>query len=626
MASAERQTTSTTPLATNGSTVSLPTSLAISRHRGPPPTLSLHSLRPFHPSGNSLNSDGSSYLSPPILTPSIMSPPPRSEAEDYWTSHASHSNKKRHLHRGGSALRLSPFDIDDHVGQNSAATPRKGVVVATTPTTKEREGSNDTDTILTKLLSRADEPQKHGSFPPQATPTSIPGQAQYDGNKQQPATSPEKGSDSPAMTSLRRLSQGGVQKPYIGSSMAEGVSESLSGAIKSIFTTSENSSRTRKQSIADEAAPDTTGRRRSSAFRDGNRRQPKKDEPKPAAPGLSIPAVITLRKATGLFAPDSPNIAPTDAQAEHSPRLPKDFASASTISSLIAFNSRQSSDQRRLTGAHNEAQPRKRSTVSGRGIEFSVSTPSSIGWKTMDDQVDDWAAAPATTVADLYPSPAILTSARKSFSSAGSSERRVSVVEIKSRKSVHRVIWCEDDHSSSSGTPSDDASPREATAGDASDLPSSSENSPPHSASSNSQPSSRQSLRAPLHEEQFAPDVLVESEANTPPKLVEPRPGGQMFKWSWGMNDRTPVEEMGMEDDTARPPITADEYQPEGTSLISSSIPRLMVPEDEEPTNAFHEVESSEAGDRSAFTRSHWLNSHIIRRAATKMEASWPEQ
>ncbi|KAI4198839.1 MAG: hypothetical protein LQ346_002687 [Caloplaca aetnensis] len=534
-----------------------------------------------------------------------MSPPPRTEAEDYWTSHESHGSKKKHLQRGGSTLRLSPFDIDDHVGENSAATPRKGIVAATTTTTKEREGSNDTDTILTKLLSKADGPQRHGWFLPQATSTSIAGQAQHDGNKQQPTTSPEEGPDSPAMTSLRRLSQGGVQKPSIASSRAEGVSESLSGAIMSIFTISEPSSRTRKQSIGDGAAPNTKGRRRSSAFRDGHRRLPKKDEPKPAAPGLSIPAVITLRKATGLFTADSPNVAPTDAQAEHSPRSSKDFAGASTISSLIAFNSRQSSDQKQVTGSHNEAQPRKQSTVSGKGIEFSVSTPSSIGWEPMDDQVDNWAAAPATTVADLYPSPAILTSARKSFSSTGSSERRVSVVQIKSRKSVHRVIWCEDDHSSSSGTSSDHATPRELIGGDPSDLPSSSENSPPHSVSSNSQPSSRQSLRAPLHEEQFAPDVLVESETNTPPKLVETRPGGQMFKWSWGMDDETPVEVMGEKDDTAKPPITADEYQPEGTTLISSSVPRLMVPEVEEPTSAFDEARIERRGsfmlDPSAF-------------------------
>lgn len=519
-----------------------------------------------------------------------MSPPPRNEAEDYWTSHASHVSKKRHLHRNSGALRLSPFAIDDHVGQRPAAEPRKAMVPATTTTAEKRGDFDDTNSILTKLFPPVDETQRHSSSLSQVAPTPVPGQAQLEGNDQQPIAVPEESPESSAMASLRRLSEAGVRKPSIGPSMTQEISDPLSGAIRSNSKPTETSPQIRKQSVGDPVVSNSNGRRRSSAFRDGHRRRPKKDEPKPAAPGLSIPASIILRKATGLFSVDAPNLSTTDAQAEQPPKSPKNPASASTVSSLIAFNSRQFSNQERVEGSQSGNQPRKQSIVSAQGLQFSVSTPSSSGWGIMDDQVDDW-AAPAVTVANVYPAPAILTSATKTFSPNGSSERRVSVVQIKSRKSIHRVIWCEDDHSSSSEASSDHANPTEVTGGGQANVPSSSENSPQSSPTFDSQPSSRQSLKAPLHEEeQFPPEMLVESGEYTPPKLIGPRPGGQMFKWTWGMDDEMPVQAAEEENDAARPLITVDRYEHEGTVFASSYVPQLMVPDnDEEPTTALQE-------------------------------------
>ncbi|KAL8756330.1 MAG: hypothetical protein Q9184_004539 [Pyrenodesmia sp. 2 TL-2023] len=590
MASPERDATSSTILATNGSTISLPASLATTKRRLPGPTLSLKSIRPFHSPGSNLGSEGLNYLSPPILTPSLMSPPPRNEAEDYWTSHASHGSKKRYLHRNNGALRLSPY-IDDHVGQKSAAESRKGNVPPTTITTEKRGDFDDTSSILTKLFTAVDETQRHGWSLPQVASTSMPGQAQLEGNDQQPFALPEECPESPAMASLRRLSEAGVRKPSIGPSMAEEISDSFSGALTSNFKPMETSPQTRKQSIGNSVASNGNGRRRSSAFRGGHRRLPKKEVPKPAASGLSIPASIVLRKATGLFSVDTPDVSTTDTQTEQPPQSPKDLASASTISSLIAFNSRQFSDQERVEGSQSGNQPRKQSTISAQGLEFSVTTPSSSGWGTMDDRFDDW-AAPVITVADVYPPPTILSSATQTLTPNGSTERHVSVVQITSRKSVHRIIWCEDDQSSSSEASSDRASPTELTVGEPADVPGSSENSPPRSATLNSQPTLRQNLKAPLHEEeQFPPDVLVESGEDTTLKLIEPRPGGQMFKWTWGMDDETPVEAAEEGNDTAWPLITADKYEHEPSVLASSSVPQLMVPdEDEEPRTAPHEA------------------------------------
>ncbi|KAL8925405.1 MAG: hypothetical protein Q9208_003497 [Pyrenodesmia sp. 3 TL-2023] len=526
-----------------------------------------------------------------------MSPPPRNETEDYWTSHASHASKKRHLHRNSGALRLSPFDIDDHVGPRSTAEPRKAAVPTTTTTAEKRGDFDDTSSVLTKLFPTVNETQRHSSSLSQVAPTPMPGQAQLEGNDQQPIAVPDEGAESSAMASLRRLSEAGDRKPSIGPSMTQEIWDSLSGAIRSNSKPTETSPQIRKQSIGDRVVSHSNGRRRSSAFRDGHRRRPKKDEPKPAAPGLSIPASIVLRKATGLFSVDALNLSTTDAQAEQSPKLPKDLASASTVSLLIAFDSRQFSSQERVEGSQSENQPRKQSTVSAQGLQFSVSTPFSSGRGTMDDQVDDW-AAPAVTVATVYPAPAILTSATKTSSPNGSSERRVSVVQIKSRKSTHRIIWCEDDHSSSSEASSDHANPTGISGGGQGNVPSSSENSLQSSPTFNSQPSSRQSLKAPLHEEeQFPPDVLVESGEYTPPKLIEPRPGGQMFKWTWGLDDEMPVQAAEEENDTARPLITVDKYEHEGTVFASSYVPQLMVPDDdEEPTTALHEANIERKG------------------------------
>lgn len=513
-----------------------------------------------------------------------MSPPPKQETEDYWTSHASHGSKKKHQNRAEGASRLSPFRSSDQYVDDSAAEPRERSISETMSSTKMQGEARNTSSMMSKLFAATDEPQEYGWFAPRIATQSSRSEPQRKLSDDIPNAPPEDINETPAITSLRRLSAIAVRRPPDGSPITDATSNPLSSAIKSLLKTGKADSQTRKQSIGDQSI-----RRRSSAFRDGDRRRPKHDDAEEAVSGLAIPAVITVRKPTGLFQWGAGHeSAALSKQTEEAADPREGLLSSPTSCCLIAFDSQQIDSQR-------QAQVRKHSVVSTKGVELAGTTPGPNDPNSTGPLQQD-SAAPAITVANIYPSPAILVSPIKVSSPIGIPERRFSVVQINSRKSVHQVIWCEDDSSGSNGTSSDPISPTEGTIAGSVKIPSSSENSPVDRSAEDSKAGSRRKLKDMLHEEgSFPPDVLVDNENDTPVNPTGSRPQGQMIQWSWGIETGTPVKSTDG-DDAAKPSKKANEAQNVAPPAFASSVPQLMIPDEEEPTTALPEVAIARRG------------------------------
>ncbi|KAL8655124.1 MAG: hypothetical protein Q9210_001071 [Variospora velana] len=515
-----------------------------------------------------------------------MSPPPRHEAMDYMTSRG--TKKKNHT-RGASTL--SPAGGTGQRVQSPAIEPPDIDIAGSVQSIKQPEEVGGTvSTTISKTLTLTDELQEHLSLVPQAAVPSLYDRPQASGGLPDKASSIES-LGSPAVTALRRLSEVGLRRQSTGSPYALGLSNSLGGTIAWFKPSAEAIPQPRKQSMDGEDTSRSKARRRSSAFRDGNRRRPEKDNAKAAAPGLKLPATITLRKATGLFNTDTNADAKSDAVSDESPTSRNDSPESPTSCALIAFDSQQLDNPGQTSTSHHDAQIHKHSVISIKGLELAVKVPAANG----STSVRSWqqaGAAPVVTVTDVYPSPAILASPIKTTSFTDLPERRFSVVKIHSRKSVHRVIWCEDDGSCSNGASSDPVSPTgETSAGSVKSI-SPSENSPVRTLSA-SKVVSRQSFESTSYSEHsFPPKVLMESECNAPSSMSNLHPEGQMFQWLWGAD-------LGSLETTAEPSNNAERPSQSASKLgsakenppaVVSWVPHLMVPDDEEPTAASGEL------------------------------------
>ncbi|KAL9017029.1 MAG: hypothetical protein Q9185_005631 [Variospora sp. 1 TL-2023] len=497
---------------------------------------------------------------------------------DYMTSHG--SKRKNHT-RGAS--RLSPAGVTGQRVQSPAIEPSDIDIAGSAQSIKQPEEVRGTvSTTKTKTLTLTDEPQEYLSLAPQAAVPPLYDRPQASDDLPDKVSSIES-SGSPAVTALRRLSEAGLKRRSTGSPHALELSNSLGATIEWFRSSAEALSQSRKQSMGGEDTSRSNARRRSSAFRDGNRRRPEKDNAKAAAPGLKLPATITLRKATGLFNTDTNADAKSDSVSDESSR--NDSLDSPTSCALIAFESQQLDNPRQISTPHHDAQIRKHSVISMMGLELAVKVPAANG-STPFRSWPQAEAAPVVTVTDAYPSPAMLASPTKTTSSTDLPERRFSVVKIHSRKSVHRVIWCENDGSCSSGSSSDPVSPTGKTSAGSVKSISPSENSPVRTLSA-SKVVSRQSFESTLHgEHSFPPNVLTESESNAPSSMSNLHPEGQMFQWLWGADLGSPGATAEPSNNAERPPQSASKLGSvkEKPSAVASWLPQLMFPDNEELT------------------------------------------
>lgn len=491
----------------------------------------------------------------------------------------SHGRRKNHGH---GVSKLSPAGVRAQKSQISAIEPPERGTAGSAPSTEKPKEVSGAPSTISKDFAWTDEPQQYGLWAPQANVTPLHNQAHLSSGPPNSAASIES-PGSPAVTSLKRLSEVGIRGQSDGSPHALGLSHPLESTIEWFKPSSEAISKPHEHSADNQNTSRGTGRRRSSAFRNGDRRRPEKDIDKAAVSGLKLPATITLRKATGLFATNTISDATSDTVSDESPTSRHDSLDSPTKCALIAFDSQQFDDPVQITTPYYESQSRKNSVVSVKGLELGVKAPTANGPKT----TSSWqqaGAAPVVTVADIYPSPAILASPIKTTSSTDHPERRYSVVKINSRKSVHRVIWCEDDGSCSSGASSVPVSPTAETPAESVESISPSENSPGRTLSASRVISRQNSERTLFVQHSFPPNALVENESNAPSSGTTFHPEGQIFQFLWDADKGSPKAnpELNKPFQSASQRRSQEEYLPE----MVSWVPRLMIPDNEEPTAA----------------------------------------
>ncbi|KAL8810414.1 MAG: hypothetical protein Q9223_002442 [Gallowayella weberi] len=517
-----------------------------------------------------------------------MSPPPRHEAEDYLNSHALHGGKKKHHSRPGALSRFSEpvgntqvlqsFPVErqdeDATPETALSTDKASVVAGAGSSSKPK---------LSNAINQTELGWPGWSPSPSIAP--VPNDQRFYNNAgPQPMALPEKTGESPALESLRRLSHHG-DDTIRESAHPDNPWQPLRGMLESMFTSSDTgTSSNRKGPVEDQAAPQQGLRRRSTAPSERERRRPRKNGTSAAIPGLEIPASITLRKATGLFQLGA-GAASTSGPATADPLDDREEStSSSPTCTLIGFDSTHSRDTDQAKEEEEVIITRRSSMVPPHVLELLASTSEQKGLGKPESRRQSLAAT-AITVARVLPSPAILASPIRNPLPTIELDPRISVVQIKSRQSLHQIIWREDDSpSSSSGTSSDSSSPMRSGS---TPLLESSEDAPVQGSADNSMTNTRENLVLPLaNEPHQSEDAVVGAEEHVASDVVKSRPRAQMLQWSWGVAEDAPYDPMDSSDAAKSShgllgvPNGSKEDSRHATS---SPLPQLFVPNDDEP-------------------------------------------
>ncbi|KAL8913949.1 MAG: hypothetical protein Q9171_001334 [Xanthocarpia ochracea] len=549
-------------LTKSASAESGPPRLLSARRQAPTPSLSFNSLNVFQAPRSNVSSPGSLYLSPPLSTPSFMSPPPRLEAEDYLSSLA---GRKKHSSRPGALAKSSPLvgprqplhlpnalRSDERTLSHDPVSDSKVGIVASAPNVKA-------------VLYDVDNETQRLRQPPYPCPIPTDSQKPPKETERSSMCHTQEINESPAVISLRRLSE-------FGEDSRARISSEISKTSQLIQSDEDQITTNPKHGL----------RKRSTASQD--QRRLGKIELSTAFLGLDIPTTITLRKATGLFQ-IGPGLDPgTDAHilADQSHHTKEGSTSSPTTCMLVGFDSRSLSSTDQITNRENDEYPHKPSGDKANDSGLPV-LHSLLNLPMSSDSRRQSLAETAVTVSNSFPSPAILASPLDYSSSVNEVERRFSVVHIKSRKSLHQVIWREDDTSSSSETSSKSVSPTRPASIKQQEA---SENSSMDKSPASSKTNVRQTSSPALSEHRaFTPDALLTAEKLIPFKAAEVQPQGQMLQWSWGVADDVlydPMDCSKAAKSSHGTPKQHDQSEASAPGTMVSAIPRLSIPIDVE--------------------------------------------
>ncbi|KAI4272165.1 MAG: hypothetical protein LQ337_005479 [Flavoplaca oasis] len=528
---------------------------------------SLNSFNPFQAPNSNVSSPGSLYLSPPISTPSFMSPPPRLEAEDYLNSHG---GKKKHSSRLAATPKGSPLALHDlpihrpTPPESDERSPRSPGKDETEINSKASDGKGTIHNVQSQTQKQCWLPSPFSpGINTQNFHGEIGGSFEY---------STHEINQSPAVASLKRLNESGG----VATELDEVLHPSLS-ALGPNPKESNLDSPDAKQSDDDlvKLIPWYGIRRRSTAPRDRAKQRLRKDETSATTLGLEIPATITLRKATGLFqlGPDIASDIPilTD---EINGTMEGSTASPASCT-LVNFDSQSLNNH-----DYDHLYQATSGTTSGCG--FSMSDMSSMKLMSPASRRQSLAET-AVTVSNTFPSPAILASPISGPSSRNEAERRFSVVNIKSRKSFHQVIWRENDTSSNSEKSSSSSS---LTRSASDHLPERSENSPDRISPAGSKHDTGHTSSLTLHEQgALTTNGPVTAENLATFDAAESRPEGQMLQWSISVAEDGPYDPTDSSEE-AKSLLTSLEKHDEAKNNAPfgtlPAIPQLSFPFDED--------------------------------------------
>lgn len=460
-----------------------------------------------------------------------MSPPPKPEADDYLSVHGHYNDGKKH-HKRKDKKRYSPMEEDEESRSDPFTPPSRPRTMGSAGSDCElcASGGHGSD-----LGSASGQPLiKGGEQLVLRTDTKALASAMDIDHAQdrlwpplRTSISRDDGAESPAVNALRSFSQTQPTTSDVESQKRR----RMSSALANTFNFLKSSTPTTNSSASCQSMSPKWGLtlgenrtdRRSQAFRDSNRRRPTIREGKEVSVTLT-PSSITLRKASNANAAILPGSAMNGSLTYEDENLRSSEASASELlafySSRINETSTSTSSEFRSPGAPLSPLKLTQGTASDIERRLSQTTcPPSARFSSVRRQ--SVPAENTLTFIDVHIAPgtfAVGAKARKqALIVAEPPPHRISVVQFRSRNSIHEVIWREDE---TTGCSSLASSSRTST-------------SPPRIG-----PSMRSAEPSPEVEEGQMKEV---QDSSTPVALVSPsmmeQPQIGLFQWSWDKSD-----------------------------------------------------------------------------------------
>ena len=427
------------------------------RRRAPPPSLaSLDKLNPYtSASASNASSPSSSYLTPPVPNVPLSSPPPQLVAEDYLNARTAHKQR-----RTGNAKRAqSSFQafMDSIVAQDNKFTTSH----------IDSEGGRSNDSQLESLSGTqpaSDAAERMSKYQPTLGTLSTPAAAHLivkSGLGVPPSSTLERGTDSTESDALRRMSQVAKESSFFGSRHFRRLSQAVVAAVQ--YPTGKHEADDDNNPDAKSSLPQVRTDDTAVPPVDSEPRRRKSGPQKSAHLGFETPATITLRKASNAYyvmigQTTASGSTSTTASLSYPPKPPPD---PKPSVALMNFRSQRVADRKKSLWYNLPLLSNQDEDLGNAQRESHQSDPA------MNEAIHDSLSIfgslqgastvlePATTYTDVHTTPQTFASVPFSSnpSSTPSKVRRTSTVHIKSRTSVHEIIWREQDTSSGSSSP-----------------------------------------------------------------------------------------------------------------------------------------------------------------------------
>lgn len=556
---------------------------ANSKRRAPTPSLLFGNL-------SSLDTN-EPYLSPPIST-LRMSPPPRQDARDYFSSRANKSDKRKRRSKQRACSPLIHNQVEDIKPAEVSPAYRarlENLKVENGESCQIKKERRVLGKSLTLPLSFPTiEPSgQYRWWQLQNTTISIPSQA-----RARFVTTASNDLDdvdeSPAVNSLRRITRSSTQTPESNLRDLRHLSRTLTNKINSVFALKETAPGPhvviKKVDISSGMETQrATLEQSSTAYQHEGYQLSKPNVRKRPRLGLPTPTSITLRKASE-NAPSKMTI--INESTVHRTTLDLDTLDLLLSSSpnLVGFQSKRL-DETQPTIVSSVSSPQTKTlpnsqldllpqntlvkdpdTCTGSRVKSLSRASFSI-----TDRRHSSVAETALTITDFYPAPGTFAKPKSRTNSISHNRAtfRTSVVQLLSRNSLHEIIWREE------GTPSSEES------SSLNSLKQKNQLSPKHS-SLQTDGSDKSSMHSPTH---VSPPVVKEigfssiTKSSTEP--VESSPDSfnahkRLFTWSW----RDPDNEIPNRNQMALPKTRSRSTEFSITTITSeyrnSSLPSVQ--------------------------------------------------
>ncbi|KAL8825497.1 MAG: hypothetical protein Q9191_004382 [Dirinaria sp. TL-2023a] len=445
------------------------------RRRAPPPSLaSLDNLNPYNKSTpTSIRSSplaapsSPSLLSPPVVNVPLSSPPPHLEGKDYLSTTPQAASHRTRQHKD---QRQKPSFLQQRlgIGFDRAGGAEEKASVANGSDVKD-DGTNSIDTAVSwnhqkpwPAIDTAElmiKRQATKSFlAPSTDPRSVEGDVT--------ATSQTKNDDeqdSVATSSLRRLSQATKAFSVSKAQHIRRVSRAFTAAIRPP-SVKEDGPSSKVADVVDQLIVPDISSEDVNAFL--HRRQTRKPQGHYQAStqtatlgggALDTPTTITLRKASdAYFVVIEPKGVKGHSilDAQSRPREPTVESQEPSVA-LMDFRSERRFEPRKslwysLPLLSDQSKPETSESVKCENVTVQADSPTptpclpSIQPRTLPTET-------AVTFSSVHPAAMNSPTKRRSRNTSVSShQRRTSTVQIRSRSSVHQIIWVEDEKTTAS--------------------------------------------------------------------------------------------------------------------------------------------------------------------------------